>query len=588
MELQVKTGKNSLKTEALSKSATGIAGLDELMGGGLPRGRTTLVSGSAGCGKTLLAMEFLVHGIKQFDEPGVFMSFEESSDELNQNVASLGFDLQRLIARKKLYVDWVQVNRNEIEETGEYDLDGLFVRLVYAIDSVGAKRVVLDTIEALFGELPNPAVLRAEVRRLFRFLKDRGVTAIVTGERDRPDRLTRHSLEEFVSDCVILLDHRVVDEISTRRLRIVKYRGSHHGTNEYPFLIDEGGISVIPLSSLKLDHPAGTERVSTGVRRLDDMIGGKGYYVGSSVLISGTAGSGKSTLAASFADATCKRGERCIFFAFEESEQQIMRNMRAVGIDLQAHVRRDLLRFHASRPTGGGVEEYLTTAIRLTNEFQPSAVVFDPVTNLTNAGSSLSAQSALTRLLDFFKNRGVTCLFTSLTAGEEALEATAVGISSLMDTWLVLKMIEIGGELNRVLQMLKARGLAHSNQVREFIITSHGIHLEDVYLGQDGVLTGTSRMAQQMRDDAATLVRRQELDQARLNLARRREIFEVQNRKLAAEFKGEEESILRDINRLETLEQQATDGAGIMGERREYGGAEKSRNFKNSKRLGKK
>jgi circadian clock protein KaiC len=543
----------SVQRKAVRKAATGIQGLDEVTSGGLPRGRTTLICGSAGCGKTLLAIEFLVRGVTNFDEPGVFMSFEESSEELTQNVASLGFDLARLQSRKKLFMDWVRVNREEIEETGEYDLDGLFVRLAYAIDSVGAKRVVLDTIEALFGELPNPAVLRAEIRRLFRWLKDKGVTAIVTAERDQPDRLSRHGLEEFVSDCVILLDHRVRDEISTRRLRVVKYRGSHHGTNEYPFLIDREGISVIPLSSLTLDHPASTQRVSSGIERLDAMLGGKGYYRGSSILVSGTAGSGKSTMAAAFAAASCGRGDRCLYFAFEESPQQILRNMRSVGMEFEVYVDKKLLRFHAGRPSLSGIEEHLSVAYRAVHDFKPSAVVFDPVTNLINTGARAEVESMLTRLLDFLKSRGTTCLFTSLTGGGEALEATNVGVSSLMDTWLGLRMIEIGGERNRVLYLLKSRGMAHSNQLREFVITNKGIRLEAVYSGQEGVLTGASRLAQETRDTAAGLRRKGEIERARLNIRRQKAIFEAEKQKLSAEFKREEDRLLREIREIEEL-----------------------------------
>ena len=390
--------KNPKPMSALfEKSPTGIKGLDEITNGGLPKGRPTLVCGAAGCGKTLFAMEFLVRGATQYNEPGVFMSFEETAEELTKNVASLGFDLNRLAASKRLLIDYVRVERSEIEETGEYDLDGLFIRLEHAIDSIGAKRVVLDTVESLFAGLPNPLILRAELRRLFRWLKDKGMTAIITGEKG-DNTFTRHGLEEYVSDCVIFLDHRVTDQLSTRRMRIVKYRGSTHGTNEYPFLIEEKGISVLPITSIGLNHPVSTQRISTGIPRLDTMLGGKGYFRGSSILLSGTAGTGKTSAAASFIDAACRRGERCIFFAFEESSAQIIRNMRSVGIDLEPWVTKGLLKFHAERPSVYGLETHLLTMHKAINEFKPAVVVVDPITNLISAGNPLDVKSMLTRL----------------------------------------------------------------------------------------------------------------------------------------------------------------------------------------------
>jgi circadian clock protein KaiC len=462
--------------EGIRKAPTGIAGLDEITGGGLPAGRPTLVCGSAGCGKTLLAMEFLVRGASAYDEPGVLMSFEESAEELAQNVRSLGFDLEDLIRREKLVVDYVHVERSEIEETGEYDLEGLFLRLGYAIDSIGAKRVVLDTLEALFGGLSNEGLLRAELRRLFRWLKDKGVTAVITGERGG-GALTRHGLEEYISDCVILLDHRVTEQLATRRLRIVKYRGSLHGTNEYPFLIDERGIEVLPITSLGLAHEASTERVSSGVPQLDGMLGGQGYYRGSTVLVSGTAGTGKTSLAAHFVDAACRRGERCVYFAFEESPAQVIRNMRSVGIDLEPWMRQGLLEFHASRPTLHGLERHLVTMYRVIRTVQPQVIVVDPVTNLVSVGSAEEVGSMLVRLLDSVKAQKITALFTSLTQGEAGLEQTDVGVSSLMDTWLLLRDVEANGERNRILYVLKSRGMAHSNQLREVQFTPQGVQL---------------------------------------------------------------------------------------------------------------
>ena len=468
--------KNSVKSqEGLPKCQTGIRGLDEITDGGIPKGRPTLVCGGAGCGKTLFAMEFLVRGAAQYNEPGVFMSFEESSEELTQNVASLGFDLNDLEARKMMYLDNVRIERSEIEETGEYDLEGLFIRLNHAIDSIGANRVVLDTVESLFGGLANESILRAELRRLFRWLKEKGVTAIITGERGE-NMLTRHGLEEYVSDCVILLGNRVEGQISTRRLRIVKYRGSAHGTNEYPFLIDEKGISVMPITSIGLQHDVSTERISSGIPRLDTMLGGEGYYRGSSILVSGTAGTGKTSIAAHFANAACSRGERCLYFAFEEAPSQITRNMRSIGIDLEPWMNQGLLDIYAVRPTIYGLEMHLVKMYKMVMEFKPEVVVIDPVTNLIAIGSDTEVKSMLARLIDFLKANQITAFFTNLSHGG-SLEQTEFGISSLMDTWLLLRDIEIGGERNRGLYILKSRGMAHSNQIREFLLTDKGITL---------------------------------------------------------------------------------------------------------------
>jgi circadian clock protein KaiC len=470
--------------EVFPKSGTGIKGLDEITGGGLPAGRTTLICGDAGCGKTLMAMEFLVRGAIRYDEPGVFMTFEETAEELTQNVASLGFNLDDLIGRGKLYIDHVHVEQSEIEETGEFDLDGLFVRLAYAIDSIGAKRVVLDTLESLFATLPNELILRAELRRLFRWLKEKNVTAIITAERG-DGGLTRHGLEEYVSDCVILLDHRITEQLSTRRLRVVKYRGSLHGTNEYPFLIDEHGIVVLPITSLGLNNRASTERISSGIPRLDTMFGGRGFYRGSSILVSGTAGTGKTSLAAHFVAGACERGERCLYFAFEESRSQIVRNMRSIGIDLEPWEREGLLMFHAARPTAYGLETHLATMQKLIDEFGPSVAVVDPVTNLTSMGDTSEVHAALIRLIDFLKNEEITSLFTSLSQISTGLEQTVIGISSLMDTWILLRDIELSGERNRGIYVLKSRGMAHSNQIREFRLTENGVVLTDVGQADD-------------------------------------------------------------------------------------------------------
>jgi circadian clock protein KaiC len=531
---------------ALPKAPSGIEGLDEITGGGLPRGRPTLVCGSAGAGKTLLAMEFLVRGAMQYDEPGVFMAFEETKDELTMNVRSLGFDLEELGRRKRVVIDFVRVERDEIEETGLYDLEGLFVRLNYAIDAIGAKRVVLDTLEALFAGLSNASILRSELRRLFRWLKQKGVTAVITAERG-DGVLTRHGLEEYVSDCVILLDHRVSDQVSTRRLRIVKYRGTVHGTNEYPFLIDDDGISVLPITSARLEHTASGERVSSGVARLDVMLGGKGYYRGSSVLVTGTAGSGKTSLSASFASAACERGERCLYFAFEESQGQLVRNMRSIGIDLDKWAKKGLLRFHTIRSQQDGLEMHLARFHKLLREFAPDVVVFDPVGSFIQAGTRRDANAMVTRLIDMLKVRGTTAFMTSLASGGESLESTDIDISSLIDTWIVLRDIDLGGERNHALHILKSRGMAHSNQIREFVLTDHGIELADLYIGSSGVLTGSLRQAQESRERADALSRHQEIESLQRSLSRKREALQEKIASLQRELRIEEEETKRII-----------------------------------------
>jgi circadian clock protein KaiC len=483
--------------EPIAKAATGIDGLDQITDGGLPRGRPTLVVGGPGCGKTMLAAEFIVQGATRYGENGVFMMFEENAEELAANVRSLGFDLDALTRQKKVAIDHVRVERSEIEETGLYDLDGLFIRLAYSIESVQAKRVVLDTIEALFSGLDNHAVLRAELRRLFRWLKDRGMTAIITGERGAAT-LTRYGLEEYVADCVIDLDHRVTDQISTRRLRVVKYRGSPHGTNEYPFLIGGDGISVLPITSLRLDHEAPAERLPTGIAKLDEMLGGKGVYRGSSVLISGAPGTGKSSIGASMADSACARGERVLLFAYEESASQLVRNMKSIGIDLGRWTKKGLLQIHASRPTLQGLEQHLVLMYDEVRDFAPDLVVVDPISNLGVSHEDAGLRPTLMRLIDFLKQRHVTAVFTSLVGDSGAsLAETQVGVSSLMDTWLLLSNLESNGERTRTLQVVKSRGMAHSNQVREFVFGDDGVDLIDVYVDDDLVLTGRRRLGAQ-------------------------------------------------------------------------------------------
>ena len=563
------------KPTALEKESTGIPGFDEITRGGVPKGRPTLICGSAGAGKTLFAMEFLVRGATQFNEPGVFISFEESDEELATNVASLNFDLHELVAEKKLVLDYVFIERSEIEETGEYDLEGLFLRLDYAVTSIGAKRIVLDTLEALFSALPNDAIIRAELRRLFRWLKEKGLTAVITCERGN-GTLTRYGLEEYVADCVILLDHRVHNQISTRRMRIVKYRGTSHGTNEYPFFIDEKGFSVLPITSLSLRHKAPTERVSSGIQRLDTMLSGEGFYRGSSILLSGTAGTGKSTLAAHFVEASCARGERALFFAFEESQDQIIRNMRSIGIDLERFVKKGLLKFHNSRPSEFGLELHLAMIHKAITEFKPNVVVVDPITNFLAVADSGETKSMLTRLIDFLKLHEITAMFSSLTSAQSEIEDSQVGVSSLMDAWLLVKNIESNGERNRGLYILKARGIAHSNQVREFVLTDHGIELIDAYIGSEGVLMGTARSSQLARERAAELDRQLATAHKERELRRRQELYEAQLIALKGQYETEREAILRD------LEEEKKRLEGIAAQRREIARLRKADNSGNN------
>jgi circadian clock protein KaiC len=572
MEISM-AGKERVKTvdlPSIGKSATGIRGLDEITQGGLPQGRPTLLCGSAGCGKTLFGMTFLYKGAVEYDEPGVFLAFEEHPEDLIKNVGSLNYDIEKLIAEKKLAIDHVEIERSKIAETGEYDLEGLFIRLGFAIDSIGAKRVVIDTIEALFAGLENEQVLRSELRRLFEWLKAKRVTAIITGERGE-GTLTRYGLEEYVADCVILLDNRVHDQLSTRRLRIVKYRGSAHGTNEYPFIIDEQGITVMPITSSGLAHEASTERLPTGIPDLDQMLEGKGYFKGSSVLVSGMAGSGKSTVAAHFVDATCAAGHRCIYFAMEESPRQIIRNMRSVGIDLQKWVDKDLLWFSARRPSLFGLETHLARMYRDVTDFEPAAVVLDPLSALLSAGATGDVHSMVLRLVDFLKDRNVTALFTNLgvVSGENA--ATEIQISSLMDVWLLLYNRESNGEHNRQLYLLKSRGMAHSNQVREFILSSDGINLRAAYVGAEGVLTGSARLAQEAKDKAAVLVREQDMERCSRALERRRREITAQIDILQAQLASEEaEASLLNREGVAREDQLAVDRAA-MGVSRQTG-----------------
>ncbi|TDO82972.1 circadian clock protein KaiC [Flavobacterium chryseum] len=536
------------------KTPTGVDGLDEITDGGFPKGRPTLICGGAGCGKTLLSMQFLIKGITDYNEPGVFMSFEEPSLDLTLNVKSLGFDLEQLKADKKLVVDHVRVERSEIEEAGEYDLDGLFIRLEHAIDSINAKRVVLDTIESLFAGLDNQAILRAELRRLFHWLKTKGVTAIITGERGEAT-LTRQGLEEYVSDCVIVLDHRVTEQVSTRRLRIVKYRGSTHGTNEYPFLIDEEGISVLPITSLRLDNEVSSDIIPTGVPGLNDMFQGGGFYRGSNILVSGTAGTAKTTIACYFANEQCEKNEKTIYFAFEESPQQLVRNMKSIGIDLDKHIKKGNLQIHSSRPSLNGLELHLLTLRKLIREFKPTTIIIDPISNLVTVGSEHEVRSMLVRLIDMLKANNITALFTSLNKQTDNVrpDLAEESVSSLVDTWITVRDMEGIGERNRGIFIVKARGMGHSNQVREFVITQKGIELLDVEIGPEGILTGTARQSNHFKKTITEIKLQNEISRKDREIMRKRKVLEANIEALKNEFESAEEelSILKATEELQ-------------------------------------
>jgi len=560
----------------LEKALTGIAGFDEITEGGLPRGRASLVCGSAGCGKTLFATEFLVNGARLFSEPGVLMAFEETSDELIVNAASLKFDLDTLVRNRTLVIDHVHVDSHEVAETGEYDLEGLFIRLRHAIESIGARRVVLDTIETLFSGFSNEGLLRSEIRRLFQFLKSFGVTAVITAERGEKS-LTRFGLEEYVADCVILLDHRIADQVSTRRMRVVKYRGSTHGSNEYPFLIDERGFSVLPITSLGLRHQVSNEVISTGVADLDAMMGAGGLYRGTTAMISGTAGTGKTSLANAMARATCERGERVLYFAFEESPEQIARNMRSVGIDLRPHLESGLLRILAQRPFMFGLEMHLVTIHRESEQFNPSVVILDPISNFLSGGTARDVNAMMVRLVDYLKSRGVTTFLTCLTEGGEAVEATNIGISSIIDVWLLVRDLEVSGERNRGLFVLKARGMGHSNQVREFTMDSRGIHLSEVYLGPAGMLTGSARVAQEASERDAALRRKDDTARKMAQLERRRQAMEARIAAIRAEFEAEETEAREGFASDAEVERRLVEDRAEMWRSRHFGGSSSGR-----------
>lgn len=547
--------------QTLPKKPTGINGFDEITGGGLPAGRPSLICGEAGAGKTLFSIEFLIRGATQFDEPGVIMTFEEKADDLEKNVLSLGFDLKKLQKQGLIWIDHVHIDRTEIEETGEYDLDGLFIRLGHAIDSIGAKRVMLDTIENLFSGLSNEGILRAELRRLFSWLKEKGVTTIITAERGQHS-LTRQGLEEYVSDCVILLEHRVINHISTRLLRVVKYRGSLHGTNEYPFLIDEEGFSVLPVTSLKLDNNVSSQRISSGIPSLDAMLGGNGFFRGSSILLSGTAGTGKTSIATYFADASCKRKEKCLYFAFEESPRQIVRNMKSIGIDLQKHIDAGLLEIHSSRPTLYGLEMHLVAIHKIIRKFRPRTVILDPITNLITIGSMSEVKSMLIRLIDYLQSENITVIFTALVFEKEATTQTDEGVSSLVDAWVLVRDLEANGERNRGIYIMKSRGMEHSNQVREFVIKDTGLELIDVYLGPNGILVGSARKAQELTEATGIELRTHAISRKDREVERKRMVLEAKIASLREEF----ESVQDELNKT-FLEEELTNA--IMAKNRQ-------------------
>lgn len=539
--------------EKLEKSPTGIPGFDEITAGGLPKGRPTLVCGGAGSGKTLFGLEFLVNGIIQFDEPGVFISFEETENELNHNVASLGWNLDDLMRKKKLYVDHIHIERSEIEETGEFNLDGLFIRIQAAVEAVHAKRIGIDSIEALFSGFSNQSVLRAEIRRLFRWLKQKNLTAVISGEKGE-STLTRYGLEEYISDCVIFLDHRMQEQVATRRIRVVKYRGTSHGTNEYPFLLTEDGFSVFPITSLNMDYQVSMERIPTGIERLDSMISGGGYYRGSSILVSGTAGTGKSSLGASFVSASCKRGEKAIYFSFEEAPQQIIRNMNSIGIDLKSHVDEGLLKFHSARATSYGLETHLASILSMIETEQPAVVVVDPISNLSSVAELNDVKEMLTRIIDYMKMKGITALFTDLSHTGSSQETTEAEISSLMDTWILLRDIEYNGERTRGIYLLKSRGMGHSNQIREFLITDNGLQLNDVYVGSGGVLTGTARVTQEALEAQESSLRKQKIESMRREMERKQRAMEGRIQELQNMFISEKEELEHAIAQAEMEE----------------------------------
>ena len=548
----------------LPKALTGIEGLDIITNGGLPKGRATLICGGTGTGKTLLAMEFLLRGAMQYNEPGVFMAFEESTNDLITNVVSIGFDLDGLIASKKIVVDFVYIDQYEIVEAGEYNLDALFIRLGAAIDSIGAKRVVLDTIESLFSNLPNPAVLRAELRRLFRWLKEKGVTAVITGEGGT-DTLSRHGIEEYVSDCVINVTVSIEERVASRRLRIVKYRGSSHGSNDYPFVIDGDGISLIPVTSARLEHKVSYTRVSSGIQRLDAMLGGNGFFEDSVIMISGSPGTGKTTFLAHFADAACRRNERVVYFSFEESSDQIIRNMRSVGLNLDHWVKKGLLVMECRRITQYGLDMHLLLAQKLIAEYTPKVVIMDPVTSFDDIANTSDVKRIVMKFVDLMKSLGITIVFGSLTPSEVQSDSSSVNISSIIDSWILLRDLESNGERSRAIYVLKSRGMSHSNQVREFLMTDHGIEICDVYIGTGGVATGGARLNMLAQEKALGLKLQEEIELRQFDLENKRSILDSRIAAMRAEFAAQEASNLKMIAQEKNRQAQLSTDRAAMG-----------------------
>ncbi|MBA3285861.1 MAG: circadian clock protein KaiC [Nitrosopumilus sp.] len=523
----LKTKNQSQKSKPLKKCPTGIIGLDEITFGGLPKNRCTLICGGAGSGKSIFGIEFVIRGAEFYKEPGLFVAFEENEEELNQNITSLGFNIKELIDSNLLVLDYVHIDRAEFKEIGSYNLDGLFIRLSDSIDRFKIKRVVLDTIEVLFGNFTNEIILRSELQRLFRWFKEKNVTVVVTAEQG-VNTFSRYGLEEYVADCVILLDNRMHQQISTRRLRVAKYRGSSHGNNEYPFIINDSGISIIAITSIKLDYPVSNKHVSSGIKQLDTMFGDKGFYSGSSILVSGAAGNGKTSIAASFSNGTCELGKKCFYFTLDESVDQIIRNMNSIGIDLSQWINKDLLRFHAINPYTAGLEAHLADIQRLTNEFNPSVVIIDPIANLKILGPLNEVQGILSILVNFFKNKQITTMFTSLVPEEKFGYVVEEGISNLMDTWVFLQYIHGEGERNRGISILKSRGMSHSNQLREVILSDKGIHLQNVYIGQDKVLAGSARLVQATKLEIENSNRESELKHRERQIEITRKSLEAQ------------------------------------------------------------
>lgn len=550
----------------LIKAPTGISGFDEITNGGLPAGRPTLVCGAAGCGKSLFGAEFLVRGVREFGENGVLLTFEESANDIYTNVESLGFDLPELVAEGKVAVDHIVIDRQQIDENGEYDLEGLFVRLAYAIESVNAKRVVLDTIETLFAGFENQSILRYELRRLFDWLKDRGMTTVITAERGE-GALTRQGLEEYISDCVVLLDHRVAGQVSTRRLRVVKYRGSAHSTNEFPFLIDAEGMSVLPITNAGMEYDVSDKRLSSGVDPLDEMLDG-GYYEGSCILLTGTAGTGKSTLAAHFANKTCETKKRCLYFSFEESPRQILRNMRSIGIDLQPSLDSGSLEICASRPAAFGLEMHLVKMHKKIETFKPDVVIVDPISNLHTAATGDESAQMLLRLVDMLRAKCITSFLINLTYSGNLTETSGEALSSLVDTWLLLRDVESYGERNRLLYVLKSRGMQHSNQLREFVITNNGVNLIPTYLGSGGVLTGSARLAQEQRELVIAERESDEAKMASLKLEQKQRALSAQIEGLLSERLATEEELLKLAKTLSTRQETMLSNESQMNQRR--------------------